>query len=46
MYSEFDPATHKYEFILDPNERGISVSWEKDQDEGELLLEAEYLVIR
>jgi len=30
--------TPKYEFVLDPNERGISVSWEEDEDENELLL--------
>ena len=33
--------TPKYEFILDPNERGISVSWEEDEDENELLLAVE-----
>ena len=30
--------TPKYEFILDPDERGVSVSWEEDEDENELLL--------
>jgi hypothetical protein len=34
--------TPKYEFILDPDERGVSVSWEEDEDEQELLLEIEY----
>ena len=34
--------TPKYEFILNPDERGVSVSWEKDEDEQELLLEIEY----
>ena len=29
--------TPKYEFILYPDERGVSVSWEKDEDESELL---------
>jgi len=33
--------TPKYEFILDPDERGVSVSWEEDEDENELLLEVE-----
>jgi len=33
--------TPKYEFILDPEERGISVSWEEDDDEGELLVAVE-----
>jgi len=30
--------TPKYESILDPDERGVSVSWEEDEDEQELLL--------
>jgi hypothetical protein len=30
--------TPKYEFILDPDEQGVSVSWEEDEDEDELLL--------
>ncbi|MCL0039100.1 hypothetical protein M1N46_02515 [Dehalococcoidia bacterium] len=30
--------TPKYEFILNPEERGVSVSWEEDEDESELLL--------
>jgi len=30
--------TPKYELILDPDERGVSVSWEEDEDEAELLL--------
>jgi len=34
--------TPKYEFILDPDERGISVSWEEDEDENELLLAVEH----
>ena len=34
--------TPKYEFILNPDERGVSVSWEEDEDEHELLLEIEY----
>jgi hypothetical protein len=34
--------TPKYEFILDPDERGVSVSWEEDDDEGELLLQIEH----
>jgi hypothetical protein len=29
--------TPKYEFILDPDERGVSVSWEEDEDDSELL---------
>jgi hypothetical protein len=35
--------TPKYEFILDPSEQGVSVSWEEDEDadESELLLTAE-----
>ena len=33
--------TPKYEFILDPHERGVSVSWEEDEDEREQLLGAE-----
>jgi len=33
--------TLKYEFILDPDERGVSVSWEEDEDESELLLAVE-----
>lgn len=33
--------TPKYEFILDPDERGVSVSWEKDEDESQLLLAVE-----
>ena len=33
--------TPKYEFILGPDERGISVSWEEDEDESELLLAVE-----
>jgi len=33
--------TPKYEFILDPDERGVSVSWEEDEDESELLLGVE-----
>ena len=33
--------TPKYEFILDPEERGISVSWEQDEDENELLVAAD-----
>jgi hypothetical protein len=33
--------TPKYEFILDPEERGVSVSWEEDEDETELLLKVE-----
>jgi hypothetical protein len=33
--------TPKYEFILNPNERGVSVSWEEDEDESELLLAVE-----
>jgi hypothetical protein len=33
--------TPKYEFILDPDEQGVSVSWEEDEDESELLLEVE-----
>jgi len=33
--------TPKYEFILDPDERGVSVSWEEDEDESELLLAVE-----
>jgi hypothetical protein len=33
--------TPKYEFILYPDERGISVSWEEDEDESELLLAVE-----
>ena len=34
--------TPKYEFILDPHERGVSVSWEEDEDESELLLAIEH----
>jgi len=34
--------TPKYESILDPDERGVSVSWEEDEDEGELLLAVEH----
>ncbi|MEM4724201.1 MAG: hypothetical protein QXP01_04245 [Candidatus Hadarchaeum sp.] len=34
--------TPKYESILDPEERGVSVSWEEDEDESELLLAVEY----
>ena len=30
--------TPKYEFILEPEERGVNVSWEEDDDESELLL--------
>ena len=33
--------TPKYEFILDPDEQGVSVSWEEDEDENELLLGVE-----
>jgi len=33
--------TPKYEFILDPDERGVSVSWEEDEDGNELLLGVE-----
>jgi hypothetical protein len=33
--------TPKYESILDPDERGVSVSWEEDEDENELLLAME-----
>jgi len=33
--------TPKYEFILDPDERGVSVSWEGDEGESELLLAVE-----
>ena len=33
--------TPKYEFILNPDERGVSVSWEEDEDESELLLGVE-----
>jgi hypothetical protein len=33
--------TPKYEFILGPDERGVSVSWEDDEDESELLLAVE-----
>jgi len=33
--------TPKYEFIVEPDERGVSVSWEKDDDEDELLLGVE-----
>ena len=33
--------TPKYEFILDPDERGVSVSREEDEDENELLLGVE-----
>ena len=33
--------TPKYEFILSPDEQGVSVSWEEDKDESELLLAAE-----
>lgn len=31
----------KYEFILEPEERGVSVYWEEDEEEQELLLEVE-----
>lgn len=34
--------TPKYEFILDHHERGVSVSWEEDEDESELLLAVEH----
>lgn len=34
--------TPKYEFIFYPNERGISVSWEEDEDEEEQLLKIKY----
>ncbi|MBM3119482.1 MAG: plasmid pRiA4b ORF-3 family protein [Chloroflexi bacterium] len=33
--------TPKFEFILDRNERGVSVFWEEDEDESELLLAVE-----
>lgn len=33
--------TPKYEFILDPDERGVSVFWEEDEEENELLLAVE-----
>jgi len=33
--------TPKYELILDPDERGVSVSWEEDEDESDLLLTVE-----
>jgi len=33
--------TPKYEFILNPDEQGVSVSWEEDEDENELLLAVE-----
>lgn len=33
--------TPKYEVILDPDERGVSVSWEEDEDDDELLLGVE-----
>jgi hypothetical protein len=33
--------TPKYEFILDPDERGVSVSWEENEEDNELLLAAE-----
>ncbi len=33
--------TPKYEFIFEPYEQGVSVSWEKDDDEDELLLGVE-----
>lgn len=33
--------TPKYEFILNPDEQGVSVSWEEDEDESELLLAVE-----
>lgn len=33
--------TPKYEFAFAPSERGVSVSWEKDDDEDELLLGVE-----
>ena len=33
--------TPKYEFILGPDEQGVSVSWEEDEDESELLLAVE-----
>jgi hypothetical protein len=29
--------TPKYEFILEPDERRVSVSWEEDEDEYEIL---------
>jgi len=32
----------KYEFLLDPDERGVSVFWEEDEDEQELLLGVEH----
>ena len=34
--------TPKFEFTLDPDERGVSVSWEEDEDESELLLAVEH----
>jgi len=34
--------TPKYEFILGPDERGVSVSWEEDEDENELLLAVDH----
>ncbi len=34
--------TPKYEFILYPEERGVSVSWEEDEDENELLVAAQW----
>jgi hypothetical protein len=33
--------TPKYELFLDPEERGVNVSWEKDDIEDELLLAVE-----
>ena len=33
--------TPNYEFILDRDERGVSVSWEQDQNQSELLLAVE-----
>ena len=33
--------TPKYEAFLDPDERGVSVSWEEDEDDRELLLGVE-----
>jgi len=34
--------TPKYEFILRPDERGVSVFWEEDEDEQVLLLGVEH----